>query len=168
MKSPKRGVRPSPMLLRGADTPVIRMLNTNYLPCIPTRGTKVPSHHEIKQDGFRLIVYRDGDRVRLFTRNGYDWTIRYPLIVETPAEYSAGLNLCLNRGWLEIHESGTYVKFTAKEAELLRETVLPALRRRKLGLRDPSRPAFCRSARLPLRRRRRHALPEMQYLVGTR
>jgi bifunctional non-homologous end joining protein LigD len=57
-----------------------------YAPCIPTRGTAVPSHpdwiHEIKQDGFRLIVQRDGDRVRLFTRNGYDWTTRYPLIVE--------------------------------------------------------------------------------------
>ena len=25
---------------------------------------------------------RDGDRVRLYTRNGYDWTSRYPLIVE--------------------------------------------------------------------------------------
>jgi len=32
--------------------------------------------------GFRLIVQRDGNRVRLFTRNGYDWTNRYPLIVE--------------------------------------------------------------------------------------
>jgi bifunctional non-homologous end joining protein LigD len=57
-----------------------------YAPCIPIRGTKVPSHsdwiHEVKQDGFRLIVSRDGDRVRLFTRNGYDWTSRYPLIVE--------------------------------------------------------------------------------------
>src|SRR5215510_7425845 len=38
--------------------------------------------HEVKQDGFRLIVSRDGDRVRLYTRNGYDWTSRYPLIVE--------------------------------------------------------------------------------------
>jgi hypothetical protein len=51
-----------------------------YAPCIPTRGTKVPSHsdwiHEVKQDGFRLIVERDHDRVRLFTRNGYDWTTR--------------------------------------------------------------------------------------------
>jgi bifunctional non-homologous end joining protein LigD len=57
-----------------------------YAPCIPTRGTAVPAHpdwiHEVKQDGFRLIVSRDADRVRLFTRNGYDWTSRYPLIVE--------------------------------------------------------------------------------------
>ena len=36
--------------------------------------------HEIKFDGFRLLARRDGPRVRLFTRNGYDWTERFPLI----------------------------------------------------------------------------------------
>src|SRR5258705_12625290 len=54
--------------------------------CLPTRGTRVPAGpewlHEIKHDGYRLIVHRDGARVRLFTRNGPDWTGRYPLIVE--------------------------------------------------------------------------------------
>jgi bifunctional non-homologous end joining protein LigD len=62
------------------------MPTSPYAPCIPTRGTAVPAHpdwiHEVKQDGFRLIVQRDNDRVRLFTRNGYDWCKRYPLIVE--------------------------------------------------------------------------------------
>jgi len=37
--------------------------------------------HEIKHDGYRLIVQRDGKRVRLFTRNGHDWTDRFPRIV---------------------------------------------------------------------------------------
>ena len=36
----------------------------------------------------------------------------------TPAEYSAGLELAIERGWLELHESGTYVKFTAAGADL--------------------------------------------------
>ena len=58
-----------------------------FAPCIPTRATKVPSHpdwvHEVKHDGFRLIVSRDGDRVRLYSRNGNNFTDRYPLIVET-------------------------------------------------------------------------------------
>jgi bifunctional non-homologous end joining protein LigD len=27
-----------------------------------------------------MLARRDGDRVRLFTRNGYDWTDRFPLI----------------------------------------------------------------------------------------
>ena len=54
--------------------------------CIPTRGTSVPSGsdwlHEVKYDGYRLRLERDGDRVRLFTRGGYNWTDRYPWIVE--------------------------------------------------------------------------------------
>lgn len=58
----------------------------HYQPCIPTRATKVPDGHdwlhEIKHDGYRLIVARDGARVRLFTRRGYDWSDRFPLIVE--------------------------------------------------------------------------------------
>ena len=62
------------------------MRNTNFEPCIPSRGTKVPASknwiHEIKHDGYRLIVYRDGNRVRLFTRNGFDWSDRFPLITE--------------------------------------------------------------------------------------
>ncbi len=36
----------------------------------------------------------------------------------TPAEYSAGLDLAIDRGWLHMHESGTYVKFTQAGAEL--------------------------------------------------
>jgi hypothetical protein len=36
----------------------------------------------------------------------------------TPAEYKAGLNLAIERGLLWLHESGTYVKFTDKGAEL--------------------------------------------------
>jgi ATP-dependent DNA ligase len=57
-----------------------------FEPCIPTVGTKVPAgpewFHEIKHDGYRLIVQREGERVRLFTRNGHDWTDRHPRIVE--------------------------------------------------------------------------------------
>ena len=62
------------------------MRNTAFEPCIPTKATKVPDRpewlHEIKHDGYRLIVQRDGKRVRLWTRNGHDWSGRYPLITE--------------------------------------------------------------------------------------
>ena len=33
-------------------------------------------------DGYRLLVEREGRRVRLITRNGYDWTDRFPWVVE--------------------------------------------------------------------------------------
>jgi hypothetical protein len=36
----------------------------------------------------------------------------------TPAEYRAGLLRAITNGWLELHESGTYVKFTQAGAEL--------------------------------------------------
>src|SRR3954465_14865212 len=36
----------------------------------------------------------------------------------SPAEYRAGLDLAIARGWLELHDSGTYVKFTPAGAEL--------------------------------------------------
>ena len=36
----------------------------------------------------------------------------------SPAEYGAGMKLALERGWLVMHESGTYVRFTLAGAEL--------------------------------------------------
>ena len=61
-------------------------MRTTFLPCLPTRGTNVPATpawlHEIKYDGYRLIVQRQGKTVRLFSRNGNDWRGRYPWIVE--------------------------------------------------------------------------------------
>jgi bifunctional non-homologous end joining protein LigD len=54
--------------------------------CIPTTGTQVPHTpdwlHEIKYDGYRLRLERHNDRVRLITKGGYDWSKRYPWIVE--------------------------------------------------------------------------------------
>ena len=54
--------------------------------CLPTRATAVPDGpdwvHEVKYDGYRLRLERDGKRVRLITRGGYNWTDRYPWIVD--------------------------------------------------------------------------------------
>ena len=62
------------------------MLKSPFEPCIPSGAKSVPNRpewiHEIKHDGYRLIVQREGDRVRLFTRNGHDWSGRYSRITE--------------------------------------------------------------------------------------
>jgi bifunctional non-homologous end joining protein LigD len=62
------------------------MLKSPFGHCVPSGGKKVPDRpewiHEIKHDGYRLIVQRDRQRVRLWTRNGHDWSDRFPLIVE--------------------------------------------------------------------------------------
>jgi len=55
-------------------------------PCQPIPAPKPPRGgdwlHEIKHDGYRMIARRDAPRVRLFTRNGHDWTARFPAVVE--------------------------------------------------------------------------------------
>jgi bifunctional non-homologous end joining protein LigD len=54
--------------------------------CLPTMGKTVPAgpdwFHEIKYDGYRLRLERETDRVRLITKGGYDWSSRFPRIVE--------------------------------------------------------------------------------------
>jgi hypothetical protein len=37
----------------------------------------------------------------------------------TPAEYKAGLDYAVAQGWLELHESGTFVRFTQCGHDLL-------------------------------------------------
>jgi bifunctional non-homologous end joining protein LigD len=37
--------------------------------------------HEIKHDGYRCQVLLEGGEARVFTRNGHDWSDRYPSIV---------------------------------------------------------------------------------------
>jgi bifunctional non-homologous end joining protein LigD len=53
-------------------------------PCQPSKVAQPPPSgplwfHEIKFDGYRLMVRRGGARVRCFTRNGHDWADRFPV-----------------------------------------------------------------------------------------
>jgi bifunctional non-homologous end joining protein LigD len=36
--------------------------------------------HEIKFDGYRLLLFKNGDQVRIITRSGQDWTTRLPTL----------------------------------------------------------------------------------------
>jgi bifunctional non-homologous end joining protein LigD len=55
-------------------------------PCLPSPAEHPPAGpewvHEIKHDGYRLMARRDPVGIRLLTRNGHDWSPRYPLVVE--------------------------------------------------------------------------------------
>ena len=54
-------------------------------PCLPSPADRPPSGpgwlHEIKHDGFRIMARRDTAGVRLITRDGNDFTDRFPIIV---------------------------------------------------------------------------------------
>jgi ATP-dependent DNA ligase len=64
-----------------------------YGPCLPRPAKEPPAGpgwiHEIKHDGFRILARKNGDRVRLITRNGYDFADRFPLAVAAIAALPA-------------------------------------------------------------------------------
>ena len=56
---------------------IVRRPSSFIEPCQPSKAARPPSGplwvHEIRYDGYRLMVRRDGSQVRCFTRNGHDW-----------------------------------------------------------------------------------------------
>jgi ATP-dependent DNA ligase len=58
-------------------------------PCLPWPAKAPPSDpdwlHEIRHDGFLILARRDAAGVRLYTRNGHDFTKRFPLVAATVA-----------------------------------------------------------------------------------
>jgi ATP-dependent DNA ligase len=63
-----------------------RLTSGFFSPCLPQSAQEPPDGpgwlHEIKHDGFRIMARRDSRGVRLFTRNGYDFADRFPLVVQ--------------------------------------------------------------------------------------
>ena len=82
-------------------------------PCLPTTQAKPPSGpgwiHEIKHDGYRLQARRDGTGVHLLTRNGNDWTERFPAIVE--AMRALGCKSCAIDGEVVITDANGLASF---------------------------------------------------------
>jgi bifunctional non-homologous end joining protein LigD len=63
------------------------------IPAQPVKASKPPSGadwvHEIKHDGYRIIVRRDGSAVRLYSRNANDWSARLSAIAAAAARIKA-------------------------------------------------------------------------------
>src|SRR5215207_3964555 len=64
------------------------------VPCQPTLASKVPAGdgwiYELKHDGFRVLAFKDGDSVRLWSRNGRDWSAEFVAITEAALALHAG------------------------------------------------------------------------------
>lgn len=62
-------------------------------PCLATLISKPPTgpnrSYEIKWDGYRLAVHRDGLAVRVLTRGGHEWTERFPAIADATKKLDA-------------------------------------------------------------------------------
>ncbi len=66
---------------------VVADLPTHLKPQLATLVDGVPHHapdwlYEMKFDGYRMVVRIEGDDVRLFTRNGHDWSAKLPHLVD--------------------------------------------------------------------------------------
>ena len=63
-------------------------------PCLALLRPKVPTGadwlFEVKWDGYRVAVHIEQKDVRIITRGGHDWTLRFPAIAAAAGE----LNVC--------------------------------------------------------------------------
>ncbi len=91
-------------------------------PELATKVERVPAGeewlHEIKLDGYRVLVRVEGDDVRFFTRNGIDWTKRFAALVE-PVR-SLGLSDAWLDGEVTVVMPDGRTSFGALQAELKR------------------------------------------------
>lgn len=72
-RSPRRDSESTPSQLRFIPTMKPQLVDT----APPGNGWL----HEIKYDGYRTQLHVDHGQVKAFSRNGHDWTVKYPHIV---------------------------------------------------------------------------------------
>ena len=69
-------------------------------PCQPPKVARPLSGplwvHEVRHDGYRLIVQREAKRVRLFIRNGHDWSNRDYLLTGHAADTANSTRMACN------------------------------------------------------------------------
>jgi bifunctional non-homologous end joining protein LigD len=130
-------------------------------PCLSRPAKEPPSGpewiHEIKHDGFRILARREAARVRLYTRNGYDYTARFPKFAATVE--SLRVRSCVLDGEaIIVDERGLGVR----RASPIGRTIMPAsmcFRSVELDGADfRSRPLQGNARRAALQRARRHRL----------
>lgn len=90
-------------------------------PQLATRSESTPEGddwiHEVKYDGYRLLCRLEGGQSRLFTRDGHDWTHRFPEIAAAAGGLSVGA------AWLDgeavaVGEDGHPAGFSALQRAL--------------------------------------------------
>jgi len=84
------------MLMRSPPPAWRRRVPPGFIPpCQPVLADRVPSGdgwlHELKHEGFRIIARKERDHVRLWSRNGRDWSAEFVAITaalrELPADF---------------------------------------------------------------------------------
>ena len=96
----------------------------------------------IKLDGYRMLAGIDGEQVRLFTRNGHDWTSKLPRLQKAIQELKLGfawldgeIVIISERGRTDFQALQNAVESTSNSCDSMviasdsRSTIQPLLRR---------------------------------------
>jgi len=85
----KKPLRPLGLLLVSAQmarVPTLRFIEPQLASPVDQPPEGKHWIHEIKHDGYRSQVVIERGQVRVFSRNGHDWSDRYPGIVRAAAK----------------------------------------------------------------------------------
>src|SRR5262245_16097688 len=83
-------------------------------PCEPTLRDRLPKGegwlYEVKVDGYRMQVHKADRGVTIYTRNGVDWTDRFPQLAEAltalPCKYAIiDAELVDMEGFAQLHRN---------------------------------------------------------------
>lgn len=74
--------------------------------------------HEIKFDGYRALIAASGNAVKVYTRNGHDWSEKFGPLIEAIAEMA--LPSCLIDGEVVAYDNDGNPSFSALQAVLKR------------------------------------------------
>jgi bifunctional non-homologous end joining protein LigD len=69
------------MLVHNSMPSVLRFIQRQLATSVDTPPRGSEWIHEVKYDGYRCQLLIEHGQVRVLTRNGHDWTDRYPSIV---------------------------------------------------------------------------------------
>ena len=87
-------------IAKGADTRFAKNPFTEVNVELAEPTDSVPSGNqwlfEVKYDGYRIVAFAEGDRVRLVTRNGNDYTDRFPAIASSLSQWATGRAMVLD------------------------------------------------------------------------
>lgn len=73
--------------------------------------------YEVKYDGYRMVAFIEHDAVRLVTRNGNDYTARFPAVAASLADWAAGRAMVLD-GELVVTDDAGRTDFQALQGFL--------------------------------------------------
>ncbi len=62
--------------------------------------------YEMKYDGYRILAYVEGNRARLLTRNGNDYTQRFPAVASSLLDLAAGRAMVLDGEMAVVNSNG--------------------------------------------------------------